>query len=105
MRRGKTRTLGVMTKDRADLLVWIGGLLLFLVLLYLWTGFLQWARCVDLGGVMENGTCAGAREPMPTFWQASWGFQLLALIPPGIVSGIVIAAGSWLVAHGGPDDA
>ena len=60
--------------------------------LWLWNDFFYVDACLDAGGAIENGLCAGARSTVPTFFEAPWQLKALALLPVAFVAGVVVAA-------------
>ena len=72
----------------------------FVALLAAWLSFLETDRCLDLGGVMQNGACVDAQYSVVSFWESSWNFKLLVILPPLLITGfLVVIASSLMEAH------
>ena len=72
------------------------GVTVFIVSLDVWLSFLVTDHCLDGGGVMEEGTCVGARYPVG-FLEWSWVFKLFAILPPLLIAGFAAAFASSLM--------
>jgi hypothetical protein len=65
-----------------------------------WIDFVYRDSCHDAGGSIIDGICVGARTYIPWLWDAPWHQVLFSLIPPAVVSGIVVIAG-WIFSQSG----
>ena len=72
-------------------LIAIVGVIAFTGITWWWHDFLYVDRCLDAGGIIESGLCAGARCDVPTFFEGPWQAQAFTLIPPAVLSaGVVV---------------
>ena len=79
------------------------GVTVFVVLGGTWLDFLETDQCVDLGGIIENGTCVGSRHPVASFYEWPWVYKLLVILPPLLIAGFAAIVTSSLIKLGDRD--
>lgn len=74
----------------------IGLIILFVALFSAtftpWLAFLEVDTCLDLGGVIEGGTCVGSPYAVRTFWSSPWQYKAFSIVPPALLALVVVAA-------------
>jgi hypothetical protein len=65
-----------------------------------WIDFVYRDSCHEAGGIISKGACVGARSYVPWLWDAPWHQVVFSLIPPAVLSGIVLIA-AWIFMQSG----
>ena len=65
-----------------------------------WIDFVYRDSCYGAGGIISEGICVGAKSYIPWLWDAPWHQVVFSLIPPAVVSGIVVIA-AWIFSQSG----
>jgi hypothetical protein len=86
-----------MNTRRADLVFLAVAVAAFTLLFWGWTSFLEMDTCLDWGGAMEHGTCVGARQPIPTFWDSPLSYKLFTVVPAAVIAVLIAGAVDWFI--------